>query len=176
LFLNRSFSYALSVLIFGTSLCLNATQCMADSSGEDLSGEGYGLAGCGLGSVVIGPKPGAIQILAGTTNYAFGNQTFAITSGTSNCVGETDTSRAEFFIRHNKLALQSDVARGAGETIASLAALFGCHDSSQLGRALQSRFTDVFPHQDVSDEIVAKQILLTIGSDRPLAMNCHREI
>src|SRR6476620_4123342 len=47
----------------------------------------YGMAGCGLGSLIFGPvnTPGA-QILAATTNATFGSQTFGITSGTSNCV------------------------------------------------------------------------------------------
>src|SRR5437868_47659 len=48
---------------------------------------GYGMAGCGLGSLLFGPvnEPFA-QVLAATTNATFATQTFGITSGTSNCV------------------------------------------------------------------------------------------
>ena len=44
---------------------------------------GYGAAGCGLGSMVFGSKPGAEQVVAATTNGTFGSQTFGITFGTS---------------------------------------------------------------------------------------------
>ena len=52
---------------------------------DEMSGQGYGMAGCGLGSILFGAKPGKIQILSGTTNGIYGNQTFGISSGTSNC-------------------------------------------------------------------------------------------
>ena len=47
---------------------------------------GYGMAGCGLGSLLFGnDNTTLMQILAATTNGLFGSQTFGITSGTSNC-------------------------------------------------------------------------------------------
>src|SRR4051812_6327755 len=52
---------------------------------EQFTGQGYGLAGCGLGSVVFGPKPGMVQVAAATTNNYIVPQTFAISSATSNC-------------------------------------------------------------------------------------------
>ncbi|MFN8945903.1 MAG: DUF3015 family protein, partial [Pseudobdellovibrionaceae bacterium] len=54
---------------------------------DEMSGQGYGMAGCGLGSVVFGDKPGFIQIFAATLNSIGGNQTFGISLGTSNCEG-----------------------------------------------------------------------------------------
>ena len=42
------------------------------------------MAGCGLGALVFKENTMGMQILASTTNY-IGMQTFAITSGTSNC-------------------------------------------------------------------------------------------
>ena len=47
----------------------------------------YGDAGCGLGSILFGAKPGFVQVFAATTNGTFGSQTFGITTGTSNCGG-----------------------------------------------------------------------------------------
>ena len=43
----------------------------------------YGIAGCGLGSVLFGTSGG---VFAYTTNSSSGNQVFGITSGTSNCL------------------------------------------------------------------------------------------
>ena len=45
----------------------------------------YGMAGCGLGSVVISDD-GFLQVFAATTNGTSYSQSFGITSGTSNCV------------------------------------------------------------------------------------------
>ncbi|MCB9072358.1 MAG: DUF3015 family protein [Bdellovibrionaceae bacterium] len=53
--------------------------------GPDAKKKGYGLAGCGLGSVLFGAKPGGVQILAYTTNGSAGNQLFGITFGSLNC-------------------------------------------------------------------------------------------
>ena len=52
-----------------------------------ISAGGYGSAGCGLGAIVFGSKPGMIQVLAATTNATFYSQTFGITTGTSECGG-----------------------------------------------------------------------------------------
>src|SRR4051812_1818938 len=67
---------------------------------DEVSGQGYGVAGCGLGSIVFGPKPGMIQIVAATLNGT-GGQTFAITSGTSNCDISEMSQQAAVFIEIN---------------------------------------------------------------------------
>ncbi len=56
------------------------------ASSPQASAAPYGTAGCGLGSIVIGSKPGMMQIFAATTNGTSASQSFGITSGTSNCV------------------------------------------------------------------------------------------
>ena len=105
----------------------------------------YGEAGCGLGSIVFGSKPGFIQVVAATLNGTSANQTFGITSGTSNCSGG-GSRRAQVvpqYIEVNKYALAKDAARGEGETLAGLASLIGC-DSSKLGNALRMNYNDIF--------------------------------
>ena len=86
----------------------------------------YGLAGCGLGSIVFGAQPGFIQVVAATLNGTSGTQTFGITSGTSNCGASNRGSRAEQFIEYNKVAIENDLARGAGESVATLQEVMGC--------------------------------------------------
>ena len=76
---------------------------------------GYGTAGCGLGSILFGSKPGLIQVLAATTNGTFGTQTFGITTGTSNCedtAGGAQSTKA--FVQANREAVSKDIARGSG--------------------------------------------------------------
>jgi hypothetical protein len=109
---------------------------------------GYGTAGCGLGSIVLGDKPGFTQVFAATTNGTSGSQTFGITSGTSNC-GSGGKS-AVMFIEANKASLANDIARGQGETLSSLAKIYGIKDSSAMGSALQKSQATIFASQDAT--------------------------
>lgn len=118
---------------------------------NQFTGQGYGMAGCGLGSVVFGDKPGMIQVVAATVNLT-GLQTLAISSGTSNCVDEGAVRGAKavpHFIEVNKVALAKDAARGEGETLAGLAHLMGC-DSKNLGSALKQNYNQVFSTMEPS--------------------------
>src|SRR5256885_13892242 len=98
---------------------LGAGVARADAENPAAHGKStYGLAGCGLGSMIFGDQKGMIQVLAATTNGTVGSQTFGITSGTSNC-GEAgfSSSATRTFIEGNREALAKDAARGSGETI-----------------------------------------------------------
>jgi len=133
----------------------------------------YGLAGCGLGSMAI-DKNGS-QIFAATTNGTAGNQTFAITSGTSNCV-ESPTSakadRMDKYIVVNKVALADDIARGQGETIQGLAQIMNCSQADMLGTKLQSKFSTIFTGHDVSANDLTDRIITVVGQDTTLASAC----
>lgn len=108
---------------------------------SSMASAAIGPAGCGLGNVVFGKES---QIFAATTNGSFGNQTFGITSGTSNCGGAGGMARLENFIEINQVALANDVARGQGETIEGLAQILGCSNSTQLGAELKANYSNVF--------------------------------
>lgn len=130
---------------------------------------GYGDAGCGLGSMLFGAKPGAAQLLAATTNGTFASQTFGITSGTSNCGGlgaGGDVVRA--YVEANREVIAKDAARGSGETIVALAVISGCGDADAVGAKLQSQYTTIFPNQSMSSYDVTKNILTTLRSDASL--------
>lgn len=124
------------------------------------SGQGFGMAGCGLGSILFGEQPGPIQIVAVTTNGIYSHQTFAITSGTSNCQNDSrkDSRSASLFITANREALEKDVARGNGETVSTLSGLMGCQNESAFGSKLQSNFGKIFPSQKTSTENVVESI------------------
>ena len=121
---------------------------------------GFGMAGCGLGSMLFGKQTGMIQVLAATTNGLFGSQTFGISSGTSNC---TDTgggmASTRSFVETNKEALAKDISRGQGETISSLTTLAGCQDSKRVGTVLQSDFAKIFPSASVSGSKAADNVV-----------------
>ena len=92
---------------------LTAGAVRADAENPAATGKAtYGLAGCGLGSLVCGDEKGAIQILAATSNALFFTQTFGITSGTSNCVDSAAPAKGtRIFIEGNREALAKDAAR-----------------------------------------------------------------
>jgi len=129
----------------------------------------YSTAGCGLGSMIIS-SGGIVQIFAATTNGTSANQTFAITSGTSNCEdSDSGDDSARVFVQANRIALAKDISRGTGETIENLTAIAGCADSKAVGARLQSNFRGIFPSASVSSDQVTDSILSTLKSDRALA-------
>ncbi len=129
---------------------------------------GYGAAGCGLGSSVIGPTPGFSQVFASTTNGTSASQTFGITSGTSNCDWEPN-SQARAFIEGNREAFVKEMARGRGETIVALTTIAGCVDASQVGNRLQREFRRLVPDVSTSDAKVSERVIELLRNDANLA-------
>ncbi|WP_408097652.1 DUF3015 family protein [Peredibacter sp. HCB2-198] len=137
----------------------------------------YGMAGCGLGSVLFGESESrGGQILAATTNSTYGNNTFGMSSGTSNCVQEKSATSAEVkknmdkFIAANREALANDIAKSNGETIVTMSNIMGCKDSAYLGSKLQSRYESIFDSKE--DIKVSDNMYNTVTSDRYLVENC----
>ncbi len=134
-----------------------------------LKGTGaYGAAGCGLGSLVFGAQPGAVQILAATTNGTFGSQTFGITTGTSNCGSGLMAMGTKNFVEANREVLAKDISRGQGEAIGALTVINACQDSAKVGQALQKNFSAIFPTENASSDEVTQAILQTLHSDASL--------
>lgn len=128
---------------------------------------GYGAAGCGLGSMIIGDKPGFMQLFAATTNGTFASQTFGITFGTSNCGGGAVAS-AKDFIETNREALAKDAARGSGETVTSLSALAGCANPAAVGATLQQNYSTTFTSAKASNEEISRAVLQTLKTNKQL--------
>ncbi|MGH7434090.1 MAG: DUF3015 family protein [Polyangiaceae bacterium] len=168
-----------AIWIAAVGITLVSSQALADGAAAPAAaaapapaaksgGKKYGAAGCGLGSMII-TSGGIVQIFAATTNNT-GTQTFGITSGTSNC-DDSDASSAStrVFVEANRVALAKDISRGAGETVAGLAAIAGCADAKAVGAALQHNFGVIFPSASTSDEAVTDAILTTLQSDASLS-------
>ncbi len=129
----------------------------------------YGTAGCGLGSLAFGDKPGMIQVVAATLNGT-GVQTFGITTGTSNCQDSaTGKVGTKIFIEGNREALAKDAARGNGETIDTLSRLAGCKDAKAVGSALQKNFSTLFPSESTPTEQVSTKVMDALQADKSLA-------
>lgn len=131
-------------VVLGLGMGAQAQQGTKNKSLHDqFTGQGYGMAGCGLGSVVFGNKKGMVQVFAATTNGLYWNQTFGISSGTSNC-GESGKMATSEFIKTNRLALEKDVVRGQGETIASLQAVMDCKNND-FSVSMKKQYSQEFP-------------------------------
>jgi hypothetical protein len=160
--------------IAALGLALLATAAMAANESakhaeKAVKGTGkYGLAGCGLGALIFESQPGGVQILAATTNSTSYSQTFGITSGTSNCGAPAFASGTKNFVDANREMVAKDISRGQGEAIGALTQLNLCEDSSKVGSALQKRFGEIFPTQDVTNEKVTAEILKTLHEDKSL--------
>lgn len=140
------------------------------------SAEKYGAAGCGLGSIVIGPKKGMIQIFAATTNGTSGSQTFGITTGTSNCHTPKESAalkEQQHFVATNISALEKDIARGDGETLRAFSATLGCQDQAfaDVARTLNSSYAKIFAAPGANAVLtISKQ---QIKADANIAGKCH---
>lgn len=137
----------------------------------------YGMAGCGLGSVLFGETESrGGQVLAATTNGIYGNGTFGMSSGTSNCVPDNSASSAamrknmDMFVAANRQSLANDIAKSNGETIVAISNIMGCKDSAYLGAKLQSRYETIFSSKE--DATVSDNMFNTVSTDRYLVENC----
>lgn len=125
---------------------------------DQFSGQGYGVAGCGLGSIVFGPKPGMIQIVAATVNDTAGSQTFGITTGTSNCDIPEMGQQAAVFIEVNKEVVRKEASRGQGETVRTIANMLNCHGEQQLGTEMKNNYEQYFGNDVDTYETVRRLI------------------
>ena len=144
----------------------------------NLSAGGYGAAGCGLGSVVIGSKPGIMQVFAATTNATFGSQTFGITTGTSNCGSGLLSYEMEqnSYMANNFESVQQDIAAGQGEKLNNLAFLMGCSSDSmgKFSSVTQANYDQIFnTNEEQAPEYVLYRIKQAVKSDTDLASSCN---
>ncbi len=159
--------------IVKTLMAAAALLLASTASAQGIKGTGkYGAAGCGLGSLAFGDQPGGVQILAATTNGTAWNQTFGMTTGTSNCGPGLLAMGTKNFVEANREALAKDAARGEGESIGALAVINQCRDLRGVGAALQRDFHTIFPSEQATSEDVTQAILRTLHSDP--ALGCGR--
>jgi hypothetical protein len=162
--MRSSLAIAIAALVFAFPA---AAQTKEEKSAIKGTGA-YGTAGCGLGSLAFGDTPGAIQIIASTTNTLFLTQTFGITTGTSNCGTGLFAMGTKNFVEANREALAKDISRGEGEAIGALTLINACQNSHKVGAALQRNFKTIFPSESASNDDVTRAILETLHGDQTL--------
>lgn len=131
--------------------------------------------GCGLGTMVFDGKSGKVfKVLGATTNGTSGNQTFGITFGTLGCDGTGTISSAQklaLFIDGNMDNLARDIAKGEGETLATLSEVWGINeaDKSAFNELAQQNFAEVFKSENVTSQEVFANLNTLVASDDSLA-------
>lgn len=120
--------------------------------------------GCGLGSLIFADQNGlASQTFAVTTNGTFGNGTFGITSGTSNCdrpANFSSNQKLQEFVADNMDNLARDIARGNGEYLNTLAVLASVPEGKRadFNSRLQANFSSIYSSEKVTDVDVLSNI------------------
>jgi hypothetical protein len=112
-----------------------------------------GNTGCGLGTLIFKDTQNQstlVQVVAVTTNGTLGNQTFGISSGTSECTQPAKVVRNERlneFVHANLDDLARDISAGKGETLSTVAELMGVPsaDRAAFNANLQAHFHQIFP-------------------------------
>ena len=142
---------------------------------------GYGPAGCGLGSMVVGSQPGGEQIFAATTNGTSGSQTFGITSGTSNC-GDNGllnlSKEREIFAQENYTSLIKEMAQGKGENLNTLASMYQCPAAShqEFGAMAQEKFSALVTSDQTTSTELLGNLENHLASHPALAKSCNIQV
>jgi hypothetical protein len=110
---------------------------------------GYGMAGCGLGSMVMPSAGGGNQISAATTNGSFFSQPIGISAGTSNCLPPGKMAmlnRQEQFFASNITVLSKEMSQGKGNHLAAFAETFGCkgNGAASFSNEMQTNYKKIF--------------------------------
>ncbi len=120
----------------------------------------YGMAGCGLGSLII-KNNNILQIFAATTNGTFANQTFGITTGTSNCTPDSNAyqeRQQEIFVTVNFSSLETEMSTGSGEKLSAFSEMLGC-DVNTFSKISKQHYKEFF-----SENITPRELLVKVKS------------
>lgn len=146
---NLIFSFMFSAIISGPVLAAN-----------------YQAQGCGLGSTIWTDGSNlAHQVLGALTNGTAMN-TIGMTFGTSNCELEAGGHAQTVFIEANKVALANDIARGQGDTLASLTRMYGCSNIEAVAPLLQSNYEQIFTNESTTAQEIDHNISSLIKKDQ----------
>ena len=104
--------------------------------------------------MVITENTKLMQVLAVTLN-ATGMQTFAISTGTSNCRSQNfvmNEKAVQYFAEINQKDLSREMAEGKGEKLTTLASLYGCQGTAQqqFSKMTQNSYARILPLPDTS--------------------------
>lgn len=147
-------------------LFLGLTASAVIFSGTAFAGQAQNNTGCGLGLMLIGENANNSllgQVVQATLNGVLGNQTFGITSGTSNCATPAKivmNEKLNVFVAANMDTIATDIAKGEGESLDTMAELMNisAEKRPELYAKLQSNFSGIY----TSNAIEAPEVVLNI--------------
>jgi ABC-type amino acid transport substrate-binding protein len=120
--------------------------------------------GIGIGTMIFEGQSGLLsQICAATTNGCFGNQTFAITTGTLGArpwTGIVSNGEVQTFVRENMDQLAREIAAGQGESVDTLAELIAvpAGQRADFAKTLQAKFDVIYSSPTVTSTEVVEHI------------------
>lgn len=120
--------------------------------------------GVGLGTVIFEGQSGLLsQVCAATTNGSFGNQTFAITTGTlgaNKWSGIVSNGQVQTFVRENMDQLAREMAAGQGESVDTLAELIAipAAERAVFAKNLQAQFGVIYASPTITSTEVVENL------------------
>ncbi len=147
---------AFVVAVLSVLMVFVVSSAFAASKGG-ASGRAHRNVGCGLGTMLWQHNSDdsvLSQTLQVTTNGTCGNQTFGITTGTSECEQPANfakNDRLNEFVVANMDNLAKDIAKGGGESLETFAELMQIptEKRAEFYRNLQANFAKVFTSEQV---------------------------
>lgn len=139
---------------------------------------GYGAAGCGFGGMLIKENKILPQIGAWFLN-AIGIQTFALTSGTSECGGikgvmaEKNTDQ---FVQENYDSLAKEMAVGQGENLNTLSDLLGCpvEQRESFASYAKQNYPSIFKDENTAPTEILAALKKGMSSEPVFASSCNK--
>ena len=139
---------------------------------------GYGGSGCGPGSLVAGTAPGAMQLLGVTINVTLSpTQYSAISTGFSNCnpqgLVKLEKER-EMFAQSNYSSLVREMAVGEGESLSTLAGMYGCSQESygDFTSMIQKNFEHIVQSESTSSNEMLVSLENEMAGHAVLSKSC----
>ena len=138
---------------------------------------GTGAAGCGFGGMLIKENKILHQIGAWFLNGILGNQTFAMTSGTSDCksVLSAKSEQAQF-VENNYSNLAKEMAIGEGENLSALASLMGCSadQTEHFAVFAKDNYNTIFKNEQSTPSEMLASLKEGLSGDPLLAASCPK--
>ena len=139
----------------------------------------YGVAGCGVGSMVFGRRGN--QVFAATTNGLYWNQSSGISSGTLNCDAEIPDQASQLqksrtvFVSVNYSLLEVEMASGQGQRLESFAGLLGCPMDTAFTDMTQKSHSYFFEVPPSKAHKFVQRVQRKIRSNAVLSKHCKMQ-
>jgi len=136
-----------------------------------------GAAGCGFGGMLIKENKILHQIGAWFLNGLLGNQTFAMTSGTSDCKNALSANSEQVqFVENNYSNLAKEMAIGQGENLGALANLMGCSadQTEHFAVFAKDNYNTIFKSEQSTPSEMLASLKEGLSGDPVLAASCPK--